>query len=134
VTTEGEWERLLDHLNAWGTARETPTGIEVTFERLTGGTRTVELVVTPSDWSGYWGVIWGDEDSAASNIRDLLTTDVPLDKAFLVYDREQWEASDTRDFPPDPDEDYRPEPGGQWVVTDREGTITSRYADWIDRQ
>ena len=134
MTTEGEWQRLLDHLNAWATARETPTGIEVTFEQLTGGSQTVELVITPDGWSAYWGPIWGDQDAAAANIRDLLTNDVPLDKAFLVYDLERWEASDTRDFPADPDEDLQPEPGGQWVVTDREGNITSRYADWIDRQ
>jgi hypothetical protein len=134
VTVKGEWERLLHHLNAWATARETPTGIEVTFEQLTGGLRTVELVVTPDDWSGYWGVIPGDEGSAAAYLRDLLTTGVPLDKAFVVYDREEWDPSDTRDPPPDPDEGFQPEPGGQWVVTDCEGIVTSRYADWIDRQ
>jgi hypothetical protein len=134
VTIEDEWARLLDHLNAWATAQVTPTGIEVTFEQLPGAARTVELVLTPDDWRGYWGVIWGDEDLAAAYVRQALLTEVPGDMAFFVYDREQWEASQTRDFPPDPDEEFQPEPGGQWVVTDREGNVTSRYADRVDRQ
>jgi hypothetical protein len=132
VATASGWGRLLDHLNAWATARETPAGIEVVFEQPTGGSRTIELVVTPDDWHAYWGVIWGDEDSAAAYLRQALMTHVPGDMGFFVYGREQWEASETRDFPQDPDQQFEPEPGGQWVVTDSQGDVTSRYADEID--
>ena len=127
-----EWGRLVDHLNEWSTASVTPDGIEVTFDQPDGGPRRVELVVTPDDWSEYWGVIWGDEDSAAAHLRDLLLTHVPTDKPVLVYDREQWEASATREFPLDPDEDVDRKYGGHWVARDREGNVVSRYADWID--
>jgi hypothetical protein len=132
VTVEREWERLVARLNEWATAREGRHGIEVTFQQASGAPRTVELVITPDEWSGFWGVIWGDEDSAAAGIRRQLLEDVPPDMPFLVYDNEQWEASATREFPPDPDEDLEPEPGGHWVVVDREDNATSRYADWID--
>lgn len=50
-------------------------------------------------WSGYWGAIWGDQHSTAANTRDLLTNEGPLDKAFLIYEREQWEASELTTSP-----------------------------------
>lgn len=103
VTAERDWERLVDHLNQWAEARPSSQGgIEVTFEATSGVARTVELVVTPDEWSGFWGVIWGDEDSAAADIRRQLLEEVPADMPFLVYDNEQWEASATRDSSPDP--------------------------------
>jgi len=114
VTVEREWERLVDQLNEWAEARSSPQGIEVTIEQSTGVARTVELVVTPDEWSGFWGVIWGDEDSAAAGLRRQLLEGVPPDMPFLVYDNEQWVASATREFPPDPDGDFQPEPGGGW--------------------
>ncbi len=128
MTAERDWARLVDSLNEWATAQVTERGIEVTFEREAGTSRTVELVVTPDGWREYWPCIYGDEVSAAAGLRDLLH-DVPLDMGFLVYDNEQWEASHTRDFP---HEEFHPEPGGQWVVTDDAGNVTSRFADWID--
>ena len=96
--------------------------------------RTVELVVTPDEWSGFWGVIWGDEDSAAADIRRRLLEEVPPDMTFLGYYNEQWEASATRDSSPDPDDDFQAELPGQWATTDREGNLTSRYQDWIDSE
>lgn len=129
MTTDGEQGRLLDHLNAWSTAKRTPTGIEVTFEQLTGGWRTVELVVTSDEWVEYWSVQWGDEESAAANIRDLLTNEIPPDKAYLAYASEQWIPSDTRDFAGHDFQKFTPEPGGEWVALDREGNVVSRFAD-----
>lgn len=39
-------------------------------------------------------------------------------------------ASSTRELTPD--DDMTPEPGGQWVVTDDDGNVRSRFADWRD--
>lgn len=130
MTTSGGWGRLLDHLKGWATARRTPTGIEVTFEQLTVGSRTVELVVTSEGWDEYWNVQWGDEDSAAANVRDILTNEVPPDKAFLVWNREQWISSDSRDFAGHDVRKFTPEQGGRWVTLDREGDVVSRFAEF----
>jgi hypothetical protein len=35
------WERLIEYVNEWGSAREVPGGFEVTFEQQSGVTRTV---------------------------------------------------------------------------------------------
>ncbi|HWJ11782.1 MAG TPA: hypothetical protein VNS46_20545 [Nocardioides sp.] len=115
MRTSGEWGRFLDHLNAWATARRTPTGIEVTFEQLTGGSRTVELVVTSEGWDEYWSVQWGEEAAAAANVRDILTR-VPPDKPFLVYAKEQWIPSHVRDFAGHGVRKVTPEQGGEWVA------------------
>lgn len=134
MTTDGDWGRLFDHLSAWTTSRRTPTGIEVTFEQPTGGSRTVELVVTPDGWDEFWRVQWGDEDAAAASIRDLLENEVPPDKAFLVYAKEQWIPSDTRDFVADYFQKFTPEAGGEWVALDREGNVVSRFADYSENE
>lgn len=125
------WEGLLDHLSTWGSAREVAGGVEVTFEQPTGEPRTVEVVVTPADWSEYAGSIWGVDDPAATDIRHRITA-LPPDHAFLVYEHGDWVPSQTRDLPPDPDDDVEPEPGGDWVVLDAQGNVVSRYADWIE--
>lgn len=111
----------------------TAKGIEVTYEQPAGGQRSVEIVVSPDGWSEYIGVIWGTEDPAATDIRHLVTA-VPADKPFLVYDREQWEASATPDLLPDPDDGSQPGSGGHWVTFDGGGNVTNRYAEWIDGQ
>jgi hypothetical protein len=131
VASDREWDRLIGYLNRWATARVTTKGIEVTYEQPAGGQRTVEIVVSPDGWSEYIGVIWGTEDPAATDIRTLVMA-VPADKLFLVYDREQWEASATPDLLPDPDDGFQPGPGGHWVTFDGGGYVTNRYADWID--
>ena len=66
------WERLLDYLNEWATAREVPRGVEVTFEQSPGLRRTVEIVMTPADWKHYLGIVNGSDDPATSAIQGRL--------------------------------------------------------------
>jgi hypothetical protein len=124
------WERLLDHLTTWGSAREVPGGIQVTFQQPSGEPRTVEIVASPAEWGEYAGSIWGVDDPAATDIGRRVS-ELPPDQPFLVYDGGDWLPSTTRDLP-DPDDDVEPEPGGEWVVLDTEGNVVSRYADWIE--
>jgi hypothetical protein len=123
------WERLLEYLNEWASAREVPGGIEVTYEQSPGVTRTVEVVVSSADWDGYVSTIYGTGDPRATTLRrDLLAT--PDGVPFLVYDNYGWEPSETRELPED---DFDPGPG-EWVVTDDDGRVIDRFADFDDRQ
>src|SRR4051794_6745279 len=53
VKYDHAWERLLEYLDEWATAREVPGGIEVAFDPSPGVTRVVEIVVAPADWDDY---------------------------------------------------------------------------------
>lgn len=130
MTADPGWLRLVSYLDEWGVAGETPTGIEVTFEHPSGGLRTVQIVVGPAGWSEYIGVVWGVEDPADTDLRDLVES-MPADQRFLVYGHDQWEAASTPAPPADPDDDMQPGPGGEWVLLDGDGNVTSRYADTI---
>jgi hypothetical protein len=123
------WERLLEYLNEWASAREVPGGIEVTYEPSPGVTRTVEVVVSSADWDGYVSTIYGTGDPRATTLRrDILAT--PDGVPFLVYDTYGWEPSETRELPED---DFDPGPG-EWVVTDDDGKVIDRFASFDDRQ
>ena len=56
------WERLLDYINEWASAREVPGGIEVRFEQPPGVIRIVEMVISPADWDDYNTTIYGTGD------------------------------------------------------------------------
>ncbi|WP_104108420.1 hypothetical protein [Nocardioides sp. 616] len=122
------WDRLLASLRSWADAREVKDGIEVSFTS-GAGRRTVEIVMTPSGWDELAEVI--GRESPDSIKRRLLTLED--DKSFLVCDSGvELIASSTRDLPADEFADFNPDPGGQWVVTDKAGNVVSRFADWTD--
>ncbi|QIK66730.1 GrpB family protein [Nocardioides sp. HDW12B] len=127
------WERLLEYLDEWASVREVADGIEVTFEQPPGVTRTVEVVVTESEWDDYITTIFGTGDPRATVLRRRLLA-MPPDATFLVYDGTyEWEQSATRELPAD-DARPDPEPGGSWVVTDADGRIAGRSTDIVDEE
>jgi hypothetical protein len=106
-----------------------PGGIEVTFETAAGGQRTVEVVMTPTDWDGYITTIYGTGDPRSTPFKQKVLA-MPDTAPHLVYDGAyDWQPSPTREVV---EEVSDPRPG-QWVVTDAEGNVLERFADFDDR-
>ncbi|WP_435743312.1 hypothetical protein [Nocardioides sp. SYSU DS0663] len=125
MASERLWERLVEYLDGWASAREVPGGIEVTFEQSRGVTWTVEVVVTSTEWDDYIGTIHGTGDPAATPLggKILATAD---GARYLVYDRDayDWEHSGTGELPEDDIDPGR----GEWVVKDPDGSVIDRFA------
>ena len=120
------WERLLEYVNEWATAREVPGGIKVTFESSPGVPRTVEVVLTSAEWDDYLSTIFGTGDPRATPFKQKVLA-TPETAHYLVYDDNyDWEPSETRELAED---DLDPGPG-EWVVVDVEGNTLSRFADF----
>jgi hypothetical protein len=123
------WERLIEYIDEWASAREVPGGIEVTFEQSPGVPRTVEVVVTSADWDDYISTVYGTGDPCATTLKKKVVA-MPDEASYLVYDTYDWEPSRTRELPED---DFNPGPG-EWVVTDDDGTVIDRFADFDERE
>ena len=124
---EPAWDRLLASLRTWADAREVPGGIEVSYADDLGANRTVAMVMTPDAWEELSEVM-GRESPASIKERLLALEN---DKPFLVCDSGvELIASSTRELPPDDSANFAPEPGGQWIATDRAGNVLSRFADY----
>jgi hypothetical protein len=122
------WERLIEYINEWASAQEVPGGIEVTFEQPPGVTRTVEVVVASTEWDDYVSMMYGTGDPRATTLKEeVLAT--PDGTPYLVYDTYDWVPSETRELPED---DFDPGPG-EWVLTDDDGNVIARYADFNQR-
>lgn len=120
------WERLFEYVNEWADAREVPDGIEVTFETAEGATRTVEVVMSSSDWDGYISTMYGTGDPRATPFKRIVLA-TPETAPYLVYGATyDWQPSATRELPED---DFNPGPG-EWVVEDADGNIIDRFADF----
>jgi len=118
--------RLLVSLRTWASPQEVPGGIEVSYVGTSGTRRTVEIVFSPKDWDEL-SLVMGIESPDRLKRRLLALLD---DTPFLVCDSGvELIASNTRNLPQD---DFTPEPGGHWVVTDKAGNVVSRLADWSD--
>jgi hypothetical protein len=126
------WERLIEYVDEWASAREVPGGIEVTFEHPPGVTRTVEVVLTPADWDGYISTIFGTGDPRATPLREQVLA-TPAEVRYLVYDSRiyDWEPSPTRELPPEDEVDHGP---GEWVVMDDDGNVVDRFRDFLERE
>jgi hypothetical protein len=94
------WERLIECINEWASAREVPGGIEVTFEQSPGGTRTVKVLVTLADWDDYVSTIYGTGDPRATTLKKKVLT-MPNGAHYLVYDTYDWVPSERRELPED---------------------------------
>ena len=122
------WERLIEYIDEWASAREVPGGIEVTFEQSPGVTRAVEVVVTSADWDDYISTIYGTGDPGATTLKKKVLA-MPDRAHYLVYGTYDWEPSETRELPED---DFYPGPG-EWAVTDDDGNVIDRFADFSER-
>lgn len=123
------WERLIEFLNGWATAREVRPGrIEVTLPR-SGTPRTIELVMTHEEWDDLVTILHGDFDLAASTVKRSVLG-VGADQRFLVYRTYELVPSLTPDLPEDPEDRQlqelarqHPEGFGRWVVLDKQGNV-----------
>jgi hypothetical protein len=122
------WQRLVEYINEWASAREVPGGIEITFEPSPGVSRTVEEVVTPAEWDDYICTVYGTGDPRATPLKKHLV-EMPDGAFYMVYGRYDWEPSATRELPED---DFNPGPG--WVVTDDDGNVIDRFAHFDERE
>lgn len=128
VKYDRQWERLIEYLNEWAIARNVPGGVEVTFEQSPGVIRSVEVVMTEDDWDDYIRLMYGTDDRRGTRL-DLAIQSAPVGARYLVYDTYDWVPSDT---PVLPEDDFKPGPG-EWVVTDDEGKVIDRFADFMER-
>ena len=124
-----DWERLIRYLDEWTSASEIAPGrirVSLPLER---GSRQVIVVMTPDEWDDMTGVMWGDFDDAAEDVKRTLFALQP-GEGFAVYSQYRLEPS-VDDMLPEPPE-FTPEPGGEWVTYDRDGRVVSRFADWVE--
>jgi hypothetical protein len=125
------WDGLVEALNGWADTRQVEDGIEVTFTTSDGVRRTVQVVMTPDDWEELAWVIRGVSPETLQDRILALPDDVP----FLVCDSGvELVASQTRELPSDSLDDFRPEPGGRWVVTDGVGHVLSEFGKDQDEE
>lgn len=81
----------------------------------------------PEEWEELSEVIGAETPSTVKGRILALDEDQP----FLVCDSGvELLASSSREVPPD--DDFMPDAGGQWVVTDDAGNVVSRFAEWRD--
>ena len=118
----------MEYLNEWSSAQEVPGGIEVTMEKPTGAIRTIQIVLTPEGWDEYVRKIYADCDPSDTHLQASVLA-MPDDQQSLVYDTYDWVPSATPTLPVDT---FEPEPGGEWVAFDRDGNVTSRFANWAE--
>jgi hypothetical protein len=84
--------------------------------------------MSSADWDDYVSIIYGTGDPRATTLKEeVLAT--PGGTPYLVYDTYDWVPSETRELPED---DFDPGPG-EWVLTDDDGNVIERFADFDER-
>lgn len=128
MTPLANWKLLVAALDDWATARVLAPGeIEVTFDQ-NGASRRVVIVMTPDEWEDMWSVMWGDFGAALDDVRSTLAS-LRSGENHAVFRQYRLEPSADRTLPDD--DDFTPEPGGEWIHHDSQGRI-SRLADWVE--
>jgi hypothetical protein len=125
-----QWQRLIEYLNTWcSVTSATPGRIEVQLTAPHGSGREAIIVMTPDEWDDITGVMWGNFDDAANDVRQTLLRLAPHEQ-FAVYSQYRLEPSIVPTLPERPKR--TPPPGGTWVAYDRDGRVASRFADWSE--
>jgi hypothetical protein len=129
VTYQDEWERLLAALDEWTSAHEVKPGrIEVVLPDAGTDSRSVQIVITPTQWSDMAGTVFGGFEYALDYVKETLTAwDGPYPYAvFSTYDLVP---SESPELPEDPELQRlqelareHPEGVGGWFTYDGEGT------------
>ncbi len=128
------WERLLDALNEWTSAREVEAGrIEVLLRSAGAGERRVQIVMTPDDWDDMASVTFGGFEYAFDHVKDRLMS-MEATETFAVYSFYDLVPSSTPQLPIGPDElrldelaRQHPEGFGRWVALNDDGTIQDEF-------
>jgi len=127
MTAQGEWRRLVEALDAWTSATAVAAGrIEVTLPG--HGSRQVVIVMTPGEWSGMAGTMWGSFDAAVEDVKRSLR-DLRPHQGFAVYHQYRLEGSSTPSLPPFTD--VPPLRGGHWE-TRLGGRVVKLFAERSD--
>ncbi|WP_426241697.1 hypothetical protein [Nocardioides sp. LHG3406-4] len=101
------WERLLEFLNALGTAREVAPGrLEVTLPDSDGPSRAVQIVMTRDEWDELVTIPYGAFSGAARHVQHALLALEP-GVPFLVYDTYDLHPSTTERLPVEPMDEQR---------------------------
>ncbi len=114
------WARLLSSVRQWAAGvREVPGGLEILIEDRAGDLRTVEVVVTPTQWDEYASVIHGTTDADDTPFKDAVLH-VPPGVPYLVYDGAGgWEHSVCREL----DGEVAETGPGEWLTEGVDGTV-----------
>ena len=130
MTLEGDWQRLVEALDGWTSAKAVaPNRIEVTRPGRSGRGRAV-IVMTPEQWDDMTGTMWGSFDAAVQDVKRSLRHLRP-NEGFAVYSQYRLEGSATPSLPHITDV---PPPGsGQWEVRDRQGRVVSVFGERSNR-
>ena len=131
MTVEGDWQRLIEALDGWTSAKAVAVGrIEVSLPRRRGRGRAV-VVMTPEEWDAMTGTMWGSFDAAVEDVKRSLRRLRPHE-GFAVYSQYRLEGSATPSLPSIPD--VPPQGGGRWEVRDRQGRVVSRFGERSKRR
>ncbi len=128
------WERLVDALDGWTSAREVEPGrIEVSLPDTGAGERQVQIVMTPDEWVDMASVAFGGFDYAFDHVRDRLAS-MEAAETFAVYSTYDLVSSTTPELPVDREElrldelaREHPEGFGRWVAANEDGTIQDEF-------
>lgn len=128
------WERLVDALDGWTSAREVEPGrIEVSLPDTGAGERQVQIVMTPDEWVDMASVALGGFDYAFDHVRDRLAS-MEAAETFAVYSTYDLVSSTTPELPVDREElrldelaREHPEGFGRWVAANEDGTIQDEF-------
>lgn len=70
---DDQWDVLVRTLGGgWDVREREPHGLVVRTPGPDGAVAEVEIVMTRDQWSDMASVVWGDTDSAAQHVRDLV--------------------------------------------------------------
>ncbi len=95
------WERLIAALSLDGSAEEVAPGrVVVTQAHADEPDRVVEIVMTHREWDDMASVIFGDADSAAAHVRDVVGS-LGSEDRYLVYETYDLVPSATPELPDD---------------------------------
>lgn len=79
------WERLVSSLASLGeVSRRDPHGLVIAADQGDEITIEVEIVMTADEWDDLVSISWGDVDSAAQHVRQLVLHQ-PRGQRYLVY-------------------------------------------------
>ncbi|WP_183093813.1 hypothetical protein [Nocardioides stalactiti] len=131
MPTEGEvqaWLRLVARLDEWAVSAVASGLVEI-HVTLPDREGEVVLHLSPRDWSGLAGTIWGSDDRAFEQVRDALAAQ-PDDLGHLVHRTYALHPSATPELPEDPEQAWireqlrqHPEGFGTWFAYGRDGTM-----------
>jgi hypothetical protein len=128
---ERSWYDLVAALDDWTAATVvTADTIEVALPAGDGPGRRVLVMVTPDEWDGMTGVMWGSFENAVEDVKQTLR-EMGESDGYAVCNLYRLVPS-TSPTLGGAVRRAAPQGPGEWGVRDSEGRVASRFADWPD--